>query len=64
MIRAKEVIERSRMNYGKTAIDVRVSRSHNTPARRESPPQNGAAVAAVQEVPKEDESIVDPSKVY
>jgi hypothetical protein len=66
--RAKEVIERSRMNYGKSAIDMRVRRANNTQARREPPPQNGTAKQPVsagpQELPKDEESSLDPSSVF
>ena len=53
-IRAKEVIERSRMNYGITADG-----EPGTPRRQTRPVQP----AVVHELPK-DEEVFDPTKVF
>jgi len=59
-IRAKEVIERSRMNYSQPAIDVRVNRTSRI---REKPGQNGTTpVRPVQVIPDDDD--MDASQVY
>jgi hypothetical protein len=60
-MRAKEVIERSRMNYGRPASGElpRVK-----PQVEAKPAPNGIAKQSVLEVPKDDEPNVDPSKVY
>jgi hypothetical protein len=64
-IRAKEVMERSRMNYGRPANDeARTVR--RTPRVIEKQAQNGTSPAklTVQEVPVDDDPFLDPSKVF
>jgi hypothetical protein len=58
-IRAKEVIERSRMNYGRSAIDVR---SNGTSRIRVKPAQNGTTPGRPVQVIPDDDS--DPSQVF
>lgn len=64
-IRAKEVMERSRMNYGRPASEE-ARPVRRTPQVIEKQAQNGTAPAKlpVQEVPKDDDPFLDPSKVF
>jgi TraM recognition site of TraD and TraG len=68
MIRAKEVIERSRMNYGSPAsndgVRPRKAQLIEKPAQNDPVKQPVLDVAPVLEVPKDDEPVIDPSKVF
>jgi hypothetical protein len=68
MIRAKEVIERSRMNYGSPAsndvVRPRKAQLIEKPVQNDPVKQPVLDVAPVLEVPKDDEPIIDPSKVF
>jgi len=59
-VRAKEVIERSRMNYGKPVTEA----SSNATFRFLEKPAQKTAVLPPQELPKDEESCLDPSQVF
>ena len=60
-VRAKYVIEQSRINYGHPAVDESSARFSGS---LQIAAQNGAAAQPVRVVPQNEESFPDPAKVF